>query len=353
MPIKGLTDHKAAFPSIGTIRKGAAKPAQGNKPGADLTYFRLDTFDKSLATVWHTLYPTEERARSIRVALPFKTIEENFESWMEDWVAGGLVHRCDGEKVVLEFKNGEYLSYPEGQGPSCPGGCKEVGRLGVILPELRRMATLTVLTSSKHDIKNLNACLLSYYNMRENLRGIPFVLRRVEKEISTPSGKDGKRARRKKWLLQIEAEPSWVSAQLAYQEYLAVPRLPDVLDNGKPPALPEPDSDWDQETFDAGEDTPAEPVVVKVKLQAPDFDTDTGEILDGEFEANGSKVPQDKGKFYGHVFAQIPFYSNMKQVATVLEAANYTEFDSSKVDEMFEALQKEANRQANLEAEAG
>jgi hypothetical protein len=85
------------------------------------------------------------------------------------------------------------------------------------------MAIVTVMMTSKHDILNLHASLMAIDEARMNgsLRGIPLVLRRVEKKISTP--RDGKRVRVTKWLLQIEAQPRWVALQLQAQERAALP----------------------------------------------------------------------------------------------------------------------------------
>lgn len=252
MAIKGLTDQeRLRIPSVGTIRKGAPKPEKGNRPGKDLSWFRLDTKDKNVRQLWDALYPGEPR--EFEVFLPYKEIEDNFSAWMEHWVAGGLVHRCDGEKVIVQrTKAGEYETHDNGTGPPCPGGCSIAGRLSVLIPEMRRMVTLTVVTSSKHDILNLSANLLAYYEIRENLRGIPFILRRVEKEVSTP-GENGKRVRRKKWLLELEPAPAYVSAQLSYQASLALPRF--QLPAGTPVKArieldPRPNG-WDEVTFDA------------------------------------------------------------------------------------------------------
>ncbi len=272
MAIKGLTDQGTPrMPSVGTIRKGAPKPKSGNRPGKDLSWFRLDTNDKSVQKLWNVLYPKEPR--EIEVFLPHNDIKDNFSAWMEHWVAGGLVHRCDGEKVIIQRgKNGEYETWDEGEGPDCPGGCAIAGRLVVMISEMRRMATLTVVTSSKHDVLNLSANLLRYYEMRQNLRGIPFVLSRVERAISTPSGKNGGRARRKKWLLQLEPAPTWVSAQLSYLESMALPRvqLPAIA---APKMRIEPDPtwrEWDPEVVAAnGEDAPGPVIDTEPVLAEP------------------------------------------------------------------------------------
>lgn len=217
MPIIGLTDRGPMFPQIGVLRKGAPKPETGNKPGADLQYFRFDADDQDAAQAFEAVYGKEPK--SIRVFLPFQTTAENFEAWREEWAASSLKHRCDGEKCVRWLTpQGTYSTEPR----PCPGGCKQVGRLKCIVPELRRMAYVTVLTTSIHDILEINANLLALEAARGDLRGIPLLVKRVPREISTP-GADGKRVRREKWLLSVEAQPQWVELQLQSAAQAAMP----------------------------------------------------------------------------------------------------------------------------------
>lgn len=223
MAIKGLTDRAASFPQIGILRKGAPKPERG--PGRDLKYFRFDTDDQDAASAFRTVYGDEPT--SIRVYLPFASAAENFEAWQEHWTAGALQHRCDGETCVL-WLNGQRYSQ---QAVPCPhralskderDRCKPTGRLKVVIPELRRLAYVTVLTGSIHDIIALTEQLTALEQLRGNLRGIPMILRRTPREISMPSS-NGKRARIEKWLISIEAAPSWVDLQLQAQERAALP----------------------------------------------------------------------------------------------------------------------------------
>ena len=235
MPIKGMTDQAPSFPQIGVIRKGAPKPEDGKRPGADLQYFRVE-FDEEEAKASETFIekygnePTE-----INILIPFDEIDRNWEAWREAYVTGALIHRCDGENVVyainpstgeIMVQNG--LSVKTGQPVPCiaNAGCKPSGRLRVIVPELRRLAYLMVLTTSIHDIVNISAQLEGIKAMNGGqLRGIPLVLRRRPKTISTPSGNNGKRARREKWLISIEADPKWVSAKLLQIEAASYPAL--------------------------------------------------------------------------------------------------------------------------------
>ena len=249
MPIKGLTDRPAAFPEIGRIRKGA--PKETNKPGADLTYFRVefDEEEKKATAVFHKTYggtPSE-----LNILLPFNSVDENFDAWREAYVAGGLIHRCDGERVWYEIdpKTGERLVVNGIPEKACDRSakCKPTGRLKVLIPELQRLAYLTVLTGSTHDVMNMARQLEALLQINGKLAGVPLKLRRRPVKISTPSGTDGKRARRTKSLLSIEADPEWVRHKLLSMKAAALP------DNGLDADLPalevsdEPDADWTED----------------------------------------------------------------------------------------------------------
>lgn len=224
MPIKGLTDQQASFPRIGELRKGEPKPTQGNRPGSDLQYFRFTSNSTEALTAFERAYG--DTPNDIDVFFPYATAAENFEAWQEAWVAGGLQHRCDGEFVVLHQVNGQYFQ-PQYGAVKCPGGCKQSGSLKVIVPALGRLAYVKAGTTSKNDIIELHANLTAYEALRGDLRGIPFILSRVPRMISTP-GKDGKRMRREKWLLHIEAAPEWVQAQLTVMQRAALPSVADA-----------------------------------------------------------------------------------------------------------------------------
>ena len=77
------------------------------------------------------------------------------------------------------------------------------------------MGYVTLGTGSIHDVTSIYDSLNAIAEAQlhggraADLRGIPFVLRRVQKEISTP-GADGKRARRAHWLVTLEPAAKWV-----------------------------------------------------------------------------------------------------------------------------------------------
>lgn len=232
MPIKHLqTDRPAAFPCIGKLRKGGAKQtnAKGKEVmGRDLDHFRFTTDDADAAAAFAAYYGPEPKA--IKVFLPYATTDQNFQAWMEEYRAGGLVRRCDGETCVFSRDaRGNAVTTPTPCAKPC--GCKQVGRLAVIVPELVRMAYVTVETHSVYDIIQLTENLQAAEFMRGDLRGIPFILSRREREISTPTPEGG-RARRKKSLLFIEPDPSWVQRQLESMRLAALPVIP-----GEPPML--------------------------------------------------------------------------------------------------------------------
>jgi hypothetical protein len=245
MPIIGLTDRAASFPQIGILRKGGPKTT--NAPGKDLDHFRFDPDDEQAREDFAAAYGATPRV--IRIYLPFDTADENLSAWKEHWVAGGLVRRCDGQTSVLRQKPGGkgYDSTPHtcacvGMPEVSKERCKPVGRLKVIIPELKRLAYVTALTTSIHDIMNLSEQLRALEGVRGGLRGIPMILSRIEREISMP-GNDGKRVRRAKWLLAVEAAPHWVSMQLEAQERAARPALAAPAPLALPAPEPAPDTD--------------------------------------------------------------------------------------------------------------
>lgn len=240
MPIKGLTDRGLAFPEIGQIRKGAKKPDRG--PGQDLTYFRVEFDEQEKQTADAFLKVYGPKPAYIRIILPFNEVERMWDAWLEAYTAGRLVARSDGEFIAYQLDDhGEVIvhNWMDNSGNKVPHPAdgiagndhkgnavkfKPTGRLKVIVPELSRAAYLTVMTTSTHDIANISAQLAAFKELNGGqLAGIPFILRRRPKQISTPSGDNGQRARRVKWLISIEADPEWVKAKIGQIKTLALP----------------------------------------------------------------------------------------------------------------------------------
>jgi len=267
MTIKRLTNRGPTFPKLGTLRKGA--PKGKNRPGKNLTYFRIDTPFPDLEEKFHELYGNEPR--EIPVFLPFPTVEQNWEAWQEEWVAGGLMHRCDGEVMHLwrDPQSGKMRSDPkpcpyftgEKQRTRANPGCKPVARLKVVITDLPMFGYFTVLTTSEYDIVELNGVLTGYAILSGNsLSGIPFILSRRPQKISIP-GPDGKRVRKEEWLLHLDIDPLWASRRLiaakaqafavttpqidVTESVRAVPQLPGfVVDTSTGEILEQPEDEF-------------------------------------------------------------------------------------------------------------
>lgn len=228
MPIIGLTTQAPRFPMMGKLRKGGPKKKIISKKsgkeveiqGNDLDCFRYtsDTHPESVEAFDYLF----SKPQSITVLLPYSTVEENFEAWMESWQSSRLLHRCDGEYVSMIYNASQKgYAHPLPNSVPCPGKCKQVGRLSVIIPELLRaghVGTVTLETHSKWDIMGIHESLSSCYDMRGNLQGIEFVLYRFQREISTPE-----HGRQMKWLVGIKPNHEWIVAQFGAQVQAALP----------------------------------------------------------------------------------------------------------------------------------
>lgn len=231
MPIARLIQG-SRLPSVGELRKGAARTEDDiarKRPGKDLPYFRFTSDYPDVAAKFLETY-TDKPATIWNLYLPHKTTDENFDCWQEEWVAGGLIHRCDGVTCsVWRDKDGHYQQTAK----PCPGGCKPIGRLAAIAPALGHLATITIMTSSIHDIANLQRQLRALEIMHGSLQGIPLSLRRASHRISVPGQNGQPRSRMAKSLLTIEAMPQWFELKLAEIEAAARPDVP-MLTAGKP-----------------------------------------------------------------------------------------------------------------------
>lgn len=227
MSIKGLTDNVLpAFPRLGKLRKGAAQ--ENGRLGKEQSFWRFASERTDVSAAFTAAFGAQPVA--ITIYLPYTTVAENFTTWREEWTAGGMVHRCDGENMTIwRTPTGHYDSTPR----PCPNAgqdkpaCKPVGRLTVIIPELIQagyVGYVTMETHSLNDLLSIQASLLAVAEARGHndmgLRGVPFVLRRVPELISTP-GEDGKRVRRQKYLVKLEPLADWVALQLEASRKLA------------------------------------------------------------------------------------------------------------------------------------
>ena len=279
-PILGLTqdtDRIAQFPSLGKLRKGAPMDPNKKGPGRELSYFRFTSDLPDVRAAFKKVHGEEPAI--LTVYLPYPGLDENFATWREEWKAGGLQHRCNGADCTVWLENGAYVLADATHKKDCPYAdkaqkeCKVIGRLTVIVPELwvaGFVGYVTLGTGSIHDVTSIYDSLSviadsqSQSGRSVDLRNIPMVLRRVEREVSTP-GADGKRARRSHWLVTLEPAAKWVRG-LQQITKLSLPMLKSGVEQDVA-------TDQDPDEFEDAEVVEAEVV-----------DEATGEIVEEQIE---------------------------------------------------------------------
>lgn len=244
MPIKQLTDNHQygrGLPRIGTIYKGDEKPEDGKRPGKDLDHFRFEPEPQFewVTEFWRGLYADQPTEFS-PVFLFGATADEVFETWMEEWSATGLQHRCDGETQYQRFDKaiGEYSSARvKCEAPACQ--CKRTGRLRLMFPDFIEasgvLGYVAITTHSIHDILTLHRYLSDVAQMYGKLEGVPFVFGRAKREVSAPKPKDpGTRIKTTKSLLYVHVLPDFTREHLARRMAVAeVPALTDGLEGAR------------------------------------------------------------------------------------------------------------------------
>jgi hypothetical protein len=305
MPIVGMTrrqdveeaTHRLVY---GTLRKGGPKP-DAKRPGPELEYWRFTSERPDLVAAFAAAYP--DKPKAVDAYLPFPDMERNWQTWYEEYDAGGLRHRCDGRTMYRWRKQDG--SYQDGEQP-CPyfagrertaqnPGCKQVGRLYLVLPALIKAGFVGLVTMETHSINDLISITTSLMDIEKKtggrLSGILLSVIRVKETISTPAWQEadraaGKRNRTAKNLVKVVPQAEWVMAhlQVEAQEQMA-------LAQGKPLELERRSSnaadDWDEDDEDGNEDDNppgmngdlpefAEPAL-------PDTSPDADDIEEGDF----------------------------------------------------------------------
>lgn len=266
MPIHGLTYDERSdgrLPRLGVLRKGAPKP-NDRQPGRDLgERLRFAGIDEDVQADWVETFGAAT-VDEVDIVLPYDRVDDCWEAWREAYVAGGLKVRCDGQNHVLwQRPDGTYSTDPV----PCPGescDAKPVGRLEVMVPRLARLGTITVTTTSKHDLIALDGSLRALAIRFGSLRGMPLRLTRAQRMISK-RGEDGRRSRVPTWLLHLEPSPDWVRDMY---DRLARTTGPFALEGGARPALEAPE----------------------------DVDAETGEIIDGAAVTSDQDVDDALGR---------------------------------------------------------
>ena len=213
MAIKALRDRRMKPPVVGRLWKGGAKRTVYSKKykkdvqifGEDLkTHFRFTSNIKGAVEDFTGLFHNGV-VDEVPFFFPFDEIENNFDDWCEAYTASRLMHRCDGEHVVLFYDkvSGGYKEPPAGT-MLCSGGCDWVARMSLIVPAFlhRHPGIVSVHLKGKNEIVQLSSELRFHHHNRGSLKGINFILYRYPKMISSPEG------RVEKWLVGIRPDTS-------------------------------------------------------------------------------------------------------------------------------------------------
>jgi hypothetical protein len=300
MPIVGMTrrqdveeaTHRLVY---GVLRKGGPK-TERTKPGPELEYWRFTSERPDLVAAFVAAYP--DKPKVVDAYLPFPDMERNWQTWFEEYDAGGLRHRCDGRTMTRWRKSDG--SYQDGEQP-CPyfagrersaanPGCKQVGRLYLVLPALIKAGFVGLVTMETHSINDLISITTSLMDIEAKaggrLNGILLSVIRVKETISTPAWKDedkvaGKRNRTAKNLVKVVPQAEWVMAHLQVEanEQMA-------LAQGKPLELERrsqsAEDDWDEDDDDNPPGMNGNlPEFAEPEL--PDTASDADDIEEGEF----------------------------------------------------------------------
>ena len=308
MSIKGLTDRKdTGFPSLGKLRKGDKKVDE-KRPGKDLPdYFRFTSDMPGVEEAFYKAYGEEPNELTFFFAYP--EMEKNFDTCKEKWLAGQILHhRCDGEMCSrwLDEESGEYKTAGQNgvEAIPCMGGCKEVGRMEIVLPALVEAGFVGTVTVETHSINDLVAIdkalrsgemLINQWGWR--ISQVPWFLYRTTKTIGRPRTASEReklkslRGTTDKSLLFVTPDSEWMAAQVkALQEHaraeLPAPHL----------QLMEPNDQMKRETAVlASPGRNGGSRFLKAEDPFVTFDQVTGEIMDDDDDVPFSDEPEETG----------------------------------------------------------
>lgn len=293
MPIAQLQDEKMGFVEAGRIRLGEKRISQKTKKEypAELPYFALRDAPDLLPAFG-------DQPTVLPVYLPYRTRDENFRVFMEEFRAGGLYCQGDGDRITRlvdpgntgaivirdgvtiaehedEELDGAHVRRVVGEIARCPGpdrnlyprcaNCRPRGMLFVMVRDPhspfemldRRLVFYTLTTSSTNNIREITRSLNTIEQISRAMgsgetRGmtlIPCLLKRVPGTVSV-AGDNGQRMQTEKWFVTLEYDPIMQNA--AARALAAQARGALGVDDPSDlplPALPEPDeyeeAEWD------------------------------------------------------------------------------------------------------------
>lgn len=251
MAITGLTDRTPSFKEIARLRLGIPKSEALVSGPQEISYFRPDFRPDALdaATDFMTFYgPKPDR---VTIRLPFTQIDRCWDAFYEVYNKTGMLGMADGKKWLYLRSNqtGELLvkdgvptnatglpvdengmaylpfdktvpvySYKSKKGEDVAVFAKPTGRLKVLIPVLKRAAYVLVITHSVYNIMRISEQLAGVAAIAQSagmtLPMVPMVLSRRLENISVSI--KGRKSMQDHYLLNIEIDPVWMSAQFDF-----------------------------------------------------------------------------------------------------------------------------------------
>lgn len=282
MSIPGLTDKSKSFREIGRLRKGAPK-SQGLH---NLRYFRPDF--RPGEEVARDLFVQHygEQPTKINIRLAFDDIDEVWDAFFTVYTTAGMLGKAGGipgregwwwiylrdnrtGKIVVKDGYPEkrfdptvpvYSYYSEKKHQDIAVYAKPEGKLKVLIPELKLLNYVTLVTHSWYDIGRISENLAGIKDIAARsgmpLPMVKLVLSRRPEMISCNI--DGKKSMREEYVINIDVNTDWAGAQLALLDTI-VPGA--ILPAPQLPELPAgvPDAGWGDEVDDEDADETDEP----------------------------------------------------------------------------------------------
>lgn len=330
---------------IGRLHKGGpmGTSSRGYAGGDDLNHFRFEPNERlksypdgnggnvydALKTRWGEL---GAEPRTIPIRFLSNDINEIFsassnEVWSNKNGVKRCVRRCNGEEVLLHYKDGpkpvlsrERIPCAAEPGANkCPFDCKPTGRLNFYIPHLRMPGRVMLTTHSIYDITEIQGNLAAFAGC--DFRQIPFLLCRSLKPCNY-NKPDGSVVRQEKWLLHLEVDPEMGMLVLNAQAQQYRNSLQAVA-SGRLSLPPSADPGMQGLIFDDPD---------------PDIDYGETEYIEGEFEETEfSSLPLPSTAAGQKIFADFQEYLNRAETLEQVEATIKWVQDPKKWDAMFPA----------------
>lgn len=314
MPIYGLTDETPSFKEIARIYKGEERKRGQVEPGKPLPYFRIKFKDGEDAAKSRFLEIYGGKPDRIHFRLPFPEIERCWDAYLEAYLKGGLIGRSDGRKWIslLDYESDEWVvrngelteagvdrgislqynpdipvtKWTDKTGKEWPVYAKPYARMRIVIPELRRLAYVTVITSSSNDIREISRelggiKLWAEQELSVPITKIPLILTKREQEFTYPT--DGGRATRRGYFIHVEPDPKWASVALDFMKVQSM--LPFDVPDLDLPELPEGMHAGVEHSDEA--DGFGDFVDSEIAPELPDLKNDEGDIPLDDSDTNG------------------------------------------------------------------